>query len=208
MIDGREENTGEIPLSWFQKTLLKFTPLYIELIFLAICLRLIGLVEPFVFQVIIDRILPFQREASLIVVMAIFAFMSLFQLGFQVLSELLGMLTANRVTRELGARIFEHLFKLPFNHFRKWSVGETIARISETDTIPRVSCWNHNWCLSGSYLCFYIYRGPFHALRGFDRNHIGGASDPNPDLSRLRAVSATAITRAVRYRSRPSDSNG
>jgi subfamily B ATP-binding cassette protein HlyB/CyaB len=45
------------------------------------------------------------------------------------------MLTANRVTRELGARIFDHLFKLPFSHFRKWSVGETMARVSETDTI-------------------------------------------------------------------------
>lgn len=130
-----DENSGEIPLSWFGKTLWKFTPLYLELIFLAICLRLIGLVEPFIFQVIIDRILPFEREASLIVVVAIFAAVSLFQLGFQVLSELLGMLTANRVTRELGARIFEHLFKLPFSHFRKWSVGETIARVSETDTI-------------------------------------------------------------------------
>ncbi len=129
------ENAGEIPLSWFGKTLWKFTPLYLELIFLAICLRLIGLVEPFIFQVIIDRILPFEREASLMVVVAVFAAVSLFQVGFQILSELLGMLTANRVTRELGGRIFEHLFRLPFSHFRKWSVGETIARISETDTI-------------------------------------------------------------------------
>jgi len=70
--DQRDENAGEIPLSWFGKTLWKYTPLYIELVFLAICLRLIGLVEPFVFQVIIDRILPFQREASLMVVVAIF----------------------------------------------------------------------------------------------------------------------------------------
>lgn len=131
----QDENAGEIPLAWFGTTLWKFTPLYIELVFLAICLRLIGLVEPFIFQVIIDRILPFQREASLLVVVAIFAAVSLFQLGFEVLSALLGMLTANRVTREFGARIFEHLFKLPFSHFRKWSVGETIARISETDTI-------------------------------------------------------------------------
>lgn len=135
MTDRHDENAGEIPLSWFGKTLWKFTPFYFELIFLAICLRLIGLVEPFIFQVIIDRILPFQREASLLVVVAIFVAVSLFQLGFEVLSELLGMLTANRVTREFGARIFEHLFKLPFSHFRKWSVGETIARISETDTI-------------------------------------------------------------------------
>lgn len=126
---------GEIPLSWFGKTLWKFTPLYTELVFLAICLRLIGLVEPFIFQVIIDRILPFQREASLIVVVAIFVAVSLFQLGFEVLSQVLGMLTANKVTREFGARIFDHLFKLPFSHFRKWSVGEIIARLSETDSI-------------------------------------------------------------------------
>ena len=131
----KRENAGEIPLSWFGRTLWKFTPLYIELVFLAICLRLIGLVEPFIFQVIIDRILPFQREASLLIVVAVFVAVSIFQLAFEVLSELLGMLTANRVTREFGARIFEHLFKLPFSHFRKWSVGETIARISETDTI-------------------------------------------------------------------------
>ncbi len=131
-----DNNAGrEIPLSWFTRSLRKYAPLYIELVFLAICLRLIGLVEPFIFQVIIDRILPFQREASLIVVVAIFAAVSLFQMGFEVLSSLLGILTANKVTRDLGARIFDHLFKLPFSHFRKWSVGETIARVSETDTI-------------------------------------------------------------------------
>jgi subfamily B ATP-binding cassette protein HlyB/CyaB len=135
MNERQEDSKGEIPLSWFGKTLWKFTPQYAELVFLAICLRLIGLVEPFIFQVIIDRILPFQREASLIVVIAIFVAASLFQLGFEILSQILNMLTANRVTRELGARIFDHLFKLPFSHFRKWSVGETMARISETDTI-------------------------------------------------------------------------
>ncbi len=46
-----KENAGEVPLSWFGTTLWKFTPFYIELVFLAICLRLIGLVEPFIFQV-------------------------------------------------------------------------------------------------------------------------------------------------------------
>ena len=132
----KEEHIGkEIPLSWFTKSLWKYSPLYIEMVFIAICLRLISLVEPFVFQVIIDRILPFQREASLIVVVVIFATVSVFQMGFRVLSALLGVLTANMVTKEFGSRIFDHLFKLPFGHFRKWNVGETIARVSETDTI-------------------------------------------------------------------------
>lgn len=45
-----DNNGREIPLSWFTRSLWKYTPLYIELVFLAICLRLIGLVEPFIFQ--------------------------------------------------------------------------------------------------------------------------------------------------------------
>ena len=135
MTEEQEHIGKEIPLSWFTRSLRKYAPLYIELVFVAICLRLISLVEPFVFQVIIDRILPFQREASLIVVVAIFAAVSVFQMGFRVLSSLLGILTANIVTRDFGSRIFDHLFKLPFSHFRRWNVGETIARVSETDTI-------------------------------------------------------------------------
>ncbi len=126
---------NEVPLSWFGKILWKYTPLYAELVGLAICLRLLGIVEPFLFQVIIDRILPFQREATLIVVTILFGLTSLFHIGFSILSSLLGILTANRVTQEFGAQIFDHLFKLPFSHFRKWTVGETIARIGETDTI-------------------------------------------------------------------------
>lgn len=135
MAEKKEHIGKEIPLSWFTRSLWKYSPLYIELVFIAICLRLISLVEPFVFQVIIDRILPFQREASLIVVVAIFAAVSVFQMGFSVLSSILGVLTANMVTKEFGSRIFDHLFKLPFSHFRKWNVGETMARVGETDTI-------------------------------------------------------------------------
>lgn len=132
---GRLRKTREVPLSWFGNTLWKFTPLYVELIVLAVCIRLLGLVEPFILQVIIDRILPFEREATLLVVMAIFAAVSVFHIGFSVLSSLLGMLTANRVTQELGRRIFEHLFHLSYSRFRKWPIGEIIARVSETDTI-------------------------------------------------------------------------
>lgn len=124
-----------VPLSWFGKTLWKFTPFYVELIFLAICIRLLGLVEPFIFQVIIDRILPFQRESTLLVVVSVFAIVTVFHIGFSVLSGLLAMLAANRAARELGQRIFEHLFHLPFSFFRRWPIGETIARVSEIDTI-------------------------------------------------------------------------
>ncbi len=130
-----QDSQKEVSLSWFGKTLWKFSPLYVELVFLAICQRLIGLVDPFILQVVIDRILPFEREATLIVVISIYAALGFFQIGFGILSGLLGVLVANRVTRELGGRIYEHLFRLPFSHFRQWQVGENITRIRETDTI-------------------------------------------------------------------------
>ncbi|MBF2758854.1 MAG: peptidase domain-containing ABC transporter [Ectothiorhodospiraceae bacterium AqS1] len=125
----------EIPISWFTETLYKYSHLYIEMLFIAVCLRLIGLVEPFIFQVIIDRVLPFQREASLVVIISVFIAVSVFQVGFDALSTLLRIKTGNRVTRELGFRIFEHLFKLPYASILRRPVGETIARVTETDTI-------------------------------------------------------------------------
>lgn len=135
--DNSLEDQKAVPLSWFGKTLWRFTPLYFELIFLAICIRLMRLVEPFILQTIIDRILPFEREATLIVVVAIFAAVSVFQIGFSLLANFLGIKTANKATYELGSRIFDHLLRLPFRHFRRWPVGETITRISETETIRR-----------------------------------------------------------------------
>jgi len=124
-----------VPLSWFAVTLLRFIPIFIELLFLAICLRLIGLVEPFVFQVIIDKVLPFERQSSLVVIISVFIAVSIFQLLFEILEDFLGLISANRITKELGSRLFSHLLELPQRHFRRWSVGENLSRIRETDTI-------------------------------------------------------------------------
>lgn len=125
----------EVPFSWFGKTLWKFTPIFLELLFVAFCMRLLGLVEPFVFQTLIDRILPFHREASLTVIVAVIAFVAFLQMGFSVLSSLLRLSAGNVISGEFGARIYEHLFKLPTRHFSKFAVGEQIARLREVRTI-------------------------------------------------------------------------
>ena len=125
----------EVPFTWFGKTLWKFTPIFAELIFVAFCMRLLGLVEPFVFQTLIDRILPFQREASLTVIVVVIAFVAFLQMGFTILSSLLRLSAGNVISGELGSRIYEHLFKLPTRHFSNFAVGEHIARLREVNTI-------------------------------------------------------------------------
>ncbi len=124
-----------ISFAWFWPTLSRFVPLYGELLVLVACLRLVGLVEPFIFQVIIDRILPFQREASLVVVAVVFLAAALFQLLFDVLSQVLGMVAANGVVNDLYKRVLQHVFTLPYGQIRKWPVGEIISRTHEAQEI-------------------------------------------------------------------------
>ena len=71
--------TREVSFSWFYKTMSRFTTYYVELALIGMAVRLLGLVEPFVFQVIIDRVIPYAREATLIVVIIIFAIVTVFQ---------------------------------------------------------------------------------------------------------------------------------
>lgn len=130
-----DDGSEAVPLSWFGVTLGRYAPSYAELVFLAVSQRLIALADPFIIQIIVDRVLPFQREATLGVVIAVYLLLGFFQIGFNVLSGLLNLLVANRVTQELGQRIHAHLFRLPFSFFRRWAVGETLTRVRETDTI-------------------------------------------------------------------------
>jgi ATP-binding cassette, subfamily B, bacterial HlyB/CyaB len=65
-------------LAWFTKSTLKYTPAIAELMVIAIALRLAGLVQPFVFQAIIDRVLPFQREATLVLIVGLLVGTALF----------------------------------------------------------------------------------------------------------------------------------
>lgn len=130
-----QHSKAEVPLKWFGDVIWRYRWIYVELLGLAICLRLIALVEPFMFQVIIDRVLPFQRENTLTIVLLIFTSVSVFQICFQFLSGYLGLVGSNRVTEELGGKLFKHLFRLPYRYFREWNIGEILSRLSETDTI-------------------------------------------------------------------------
>lgn len=123
------------PLSWFTQSTQKYTQLIIEIMIVAIVLRLLGLVQPFVFQTIIDRVLPFQREATLSLIVVILVLTALFSAGLDALASYLGNHMAIRLTGELARRIFDHVLHLPLRHLQRWQVGETLTRIGEIDTV-------------------------------------------------------------------------
>lgn len=130
---------NEIPasLSWFTKTTQKYTGHIIELSIISTVLRLLGLVQPFVFQALIDRILPFQRENSLYIVVVLLIVVAFFQSAFKSASAYLSGHLVNQLTREFSRRIYEHVLHLPLRTLQKWQVGELFARMGEIETIRR-----------------------------------------------------------------------
>jgi ATP-binding cassette, subfamily B, bacterial HlyB/CyaB len=122
-------------ISWFTKSTLRFTPLILELMVIATVIRLIGLIEPFVFQTLIDRVLPFQRTASLNLILVILTCSTLFSATLGYLSSLLGARISNALTHRFGERIFSHSLSLPTLFLQRFHVGEMLARISEVDNI-------------------------------------------------------------------------
>lgn len=124
-----------VAFSWFTRTTKKYIYYVIELSCVAVVLRLLGLVNPFIFQAIIDRILPFQRLESLYAIVVLMVAIMLFSTALSTLSGYLGTYLANRLTLEFGRRIYTHLLSLSLSVLRHWKVGELFSRIGEVDTI-------------------------------------------------------------------------
>ncbi len=62
-------------------------------------MRFLGIVQPFAFQAIIDRVLPYQREATLTLVVVVLVLTTLLSAGLDAVSSYLGNHMANRLSR-------------------------------------------------------------------------------------------------------------
>ncbi len=150
-----------VSFSCFTKTTKKYIHCVIELSLVAIVLRLLGLVNPFIFQAIIDRILPFQRAESLYAIVVLMIAIMLFSTALSSLSGYLGAYLANRLTLEFGQRIYTHVLSLSLPTLRRWQVGELFTRIGEVDTIRVFFNWNHRNNCAECFVRHHLSRSTF-----------------------------------------------
>jgi ATP-binding cassette, subfamily B, bacterial HlyB/CyaB len=122
-------------LEWFTHSTIRFTRLLVELAVISAVLRLMGLVEPFVFQTLIDRVLPFKSEISLNIILIVLLGVTFFSVAFGAISSLLGAQIANRLTLDLGSKMYTHTLSLPAILLQRFKLGEILARLREIDNI-------------------------------------------------------------------------
>ena len=120
---------------WFLRAFWKYRQVFGEVLVASFFLQLFALVTPLFFQVVVDKVLVHRGLTTLDVLI-------IGLLGIAVFDALLGGIrgylfahTASRIDVELGARVFEHLLRLPLAWFLARPAGQTVARVREIEGI-------------------------------------------------------------------------
>ena len=122
-------------IGWFLPVILRFKRHLGEVFVGSFFLQTFGLITPLFSQVIIDKVLIHKGLSTLdVLVLGLFV-INIFEMILSVTRTYLFSHTTNRVDVILGAKLFKHLLALPLPYFEARTVGTTIARVRELETI-------------------------------------------------------------------------
>lgn len=120
---------------WFYTEILKYKRVISEVLTASFVIQLFALITPLFTQVILDKVIVHRVMSTLDVMAIAFLFVSAMEFGLNVLRNQIFNQAANKIDAILGAKLFRHLFSLPFVYFESRKVGVIAARVRELDNI-------------------------------------------------------------------------
>jgi subfamily B ATP-binding cassette protein HlyB/CyaB len=120
---------------WFYSEILHYKNVMAEVLTGSFIVQLFGLITPLFTQVILDKVIVHRTMATLDVLAVAFIAIVVFEFLLNVTRNYIFIHTANKIDAKLGAKLFRHLFALPFVYFESRKVGNIVARVRELDTI-------------------------------------------------------------------------
>jgi HlyB family type I secretion system ABC transporter len=134
------QTTPETPknrfnLSWFLPAIKKHKAVLIEVFIASLFVQLLGLANPLVTQVIIDKVIIQNGANTLNVLGFVLIAMAVVEGIITWLRTNLFVDTTNRIDLSLGSEVIDHLLRLPLRYFEKRPVGEISSRINELENI-------------------------------------------------------------------------
>lgn len=120
---------------WFYNEILRYKMVIAEVLAGSFVVQLFGLVTPLFTQVILDKVIVHRTLMTLDVLAFAFIAVTLFEFLLNLSRNYIFIHTSNKIDAKLGAKLFKHLFSLPFVYFENRKVGNIIARVRELDTI-------------------------------------------------------------------------
>ena len=134
-LGGAGADPATFGFSWFLPSIWRYRKPIGHFLFASLFIQLFALVTPLFFQVVVDKVLVHKGGSTLIVIAVGLVVIGLFDVTLQYLRSYALNHTTSRVDVELGARLFEHLLRLPLAYFETRAAGQTVARVRELETI-------------------------------------------------------------------------
>ncbi len=120
---------------WFFREIMQYKRVIAEVMTGSFIIQLFGLVTPLFTQVILDKVLVHHSMTTLDVLAFAFVAIIIFEFLLNLARKYIFIHTTSKIDAKLGAKLFRHLFALPFVYFENRKVGNIIARVRELDQI-------------------------------------------------------------------------
>ncbi|WP_092163420.1 type I secretion system permease/ATPase [Bosea sp. CRIB-10] len=130
-----EQVPGNFGLHWFLPSLWKYRRALSSVLVASLFVQLCALATPLLFQITIDKVLVHRGYSTLVLVVVGLIGLGVFHVSLQWLRTYVLAHTASRIDVELGAKLFDHLLRLPLSYFETRATGQTVARVRELESI-------------------------------------------------------------------------
>ncbi len=122
-------------LRWFVPELLRQSKLFASVGLAAILLLALGLVVPFFFQLVVDKVLPHEGYSTLYVLGIAVSVGLIFEALFGFLRRYLLLYATNRIDIRTAVRTFGRLMELPIGFFERVPAGVLVRHMQQAQRI-------------------------------------------------------------------------
>jgi subfamily B ATP-binding cassette protein HlyB/CyaB len=122
-------------LGWFFEEVMRYKASICFVIAGSFLVQLGGLCTPVLVQLILDKVITHRATDTLQLIGAMFLCISAVEFVGNICRNNIFSRTANKVDVKLGAKLFRHLFSLPFYYFETRRVGDTLQKVRELENI-------------------------------------------------------------------------
>jgi len=122
-------------IRWFLPELLRHRSAWRDVLAASLFMQLLALAAPLCMQVVIDKVVVHHSQSTLAAVVVALILFLVFNAALGYARQYLLLYAGNRIDAVLGARLFEHLLRLPARYFEQRPTGTLVARLHGVETI-------------------------------------------------------------------------
>ncbi|MCW6511424.1 type I secretion system permease/ATPase [Hyphomicrobiales bacterium BP6-180914] len=130
-----KQEVGNFSLAWFLPSMWRYRRPLASVVVASLFIQLCVLATPLLFQIVIDKVLVHKGMSTLYMVVLAMCLVGLFQALLTWLRTYMLTHTTSRIDVELGAKLFDHMVRLPLAYFEARAAGQTVARMREIEQV-------------------------------------------------------------------------